>query len=285
MTQNLELHRAARRSLLSIGVTAALITINHLYALGPKAFGLGAVLIVVPTLLLWWFKRTSSNVAFGGYLVMNLWVVIGFGLLKGLWRSTLPVFVGTLLSALSTSYPRPTLAPVWVEVSGVAMFIGSAFVAAFAYRLVRTRWNTARASTLPASAGVLVFGVVVAAYVVTDRDRWVAPSNGIVKIGVIVPTGGPYAVLGNSFLKAVQMAQSDLRGTKYQYQLLLVDVGQEPGQARTAILHAIRDERVSAIVGGISRFGQVTPPLATAAQILHTCVAPSPIEVTEQTHV
>ena len=159
MTQNLELHRAARRSLLSIGVTAALITINHLYALGPEAFGLGAVLIVVPTLLLWWFKRTSSNVAFGGYLVMNLWVVIGFGLLKGLWRSTLPVFVGTLLSALSTSYPRPTLAPVWVEVSGVAMFIGSAFVAAFAYQLVRTRWGTARASILSAPAGVLALGV------------------------------------------------------------------------------------------------------------------------------
>ncbi len=68
------------------------------------------------------------------------------------------------------------------------------------------------------------------------------------------------------------MAQSDLRGTKYRYQLVLVDVGQDPGQARTAILHAIRDERVDAIVGGISRFGQVTRPLATGARILHTCV-------------
>src|SRR5207249_698631 len=187
-------------------------------------------------------------------------------------KSALPVFAGTLLSALSTSYPRPTLAPVWVEVSGVAMFIGSAFVAAFAYQLVRTRWGTARASILSAPAGVLALGVLVAAYVVTDRDRWVAPSNGIVKIGVIVPTGGPYAVLGNSFLKAVQMAQSDLRGTKYQYQLVLVDVGPEPGQARAAIQRAIQDERVAAIVGGISRFGQVTRPLATAVRILHTCV-------------
>ena len=76
----------------------------------------------------------------------------------------------------------------------------------------------------------------------------------------------------HSFLKAVQMAQSDLRGTKYQYQLVLVDVGQDPYQARAAIQRAIQDERVSAIVGGISRFGQVTRPLASAAQILHTCV-------------
>jgi ABC-type branched-subunit amino acid transport system substrate-binding protein len=272
MMPNLELHRAARRSWAAVVLTAVLITINHRYALGPKAFGLGAVLIVAPTLLLWWFKRTRSNVAFGGYVLMNLWVVIGFGVFKGLWKSTLPVFAGTLLSALSTSYPRPTLAPVWMEVGGVAMFMGSAFVAAFAYQLVRTRWGPARASVLPASAGVLAFGVIVAAYVVTDRDRWVAPSNGIVKIGVIVPTGGPYAVLGNSFLKAVQMAQSDLRGTKYRYQLVLVDVGQDPYQARAAIQQAIQDERVSAIVGGISRFGQVTRPLATAARILHTCV-------------
>jgi ABC-type branched-subunit amino acid transport system substrate-binding protein len=272
MTPNPQLHLAARRSLAAVVLTAVLITINHVSVLGPKAFGLGALLIVVPTLLLWWFKRTSSNVAFGGYLLMNLWVVIGFGLLKGLWKSTLPVFVGTLLSAVATSYPRPTLAPVWVEVSGVAMFIGSAFVAAFAYQLLRTRWGMARASVRPASAGVLALGVIVAAYVVSDRDRWVAPSNGIVKIGVIVPTGGPYAVLGNSFLKAVEMAQSDLRDTKYRYLLVRVDVGQDPNQARAAIQHAIQDERVSAIVGGISRFGQVTRPLATAAQILHTCV-------------
>src|SRR5213596_1154533 len=129
MIQDLGLHRAARRSLAAVVLTAVLITINHLSVLGPKAFGLGAVLIVAPSLLLWWFKRTRSNVAFAGYLAMNVWVVIGFGLLKGLWKSTLPVFVGTLLSALSTSSPRPTLAPWWVEVSGVAMFIGSAFVA------------------------------------------------------------------------------------------------------------------------------------------------------------
>src|SRR5213594_1335368 len=257
MTQDLELHRAARRSLLSIGVTALLITINHLYVLGPKAVGLGAVLIVLPTVFLRWFKRTRSPVAFGGYIVMNLWVVIGFGLFKGLWKHTLPVFAGTLLSALSTSYPRPTLAPVWVELSGIAMFIGGMFVASFAYQLLRARWSGARASVLPAANSLLVLAAVAAAYVVTDRDRWVAPPNGVVKIGVIVPTGGPYAVLGNSFLKAVQMAQSDLQGTKYQYQLVLVDVGQDPYQARAAIQRAIRDERVSAIVGGISRFGQV----------------------------
>src|SRR5207247_8785659 len=106
MIQDLGLHRAARRSLLSIGVTAALITINHLSVLGPKAFGLRAVLIVAPSLLPWWFRRTRSNVAFAGYLAMNVWVVSGLRLPKGLWYSALPVFVVALLSSVSTSPPR-----------------------------------------------------------------------------------------------------------------------------------------------------------------------------------
>src|SRR5207247_8331911 len=82
----------------------------------------------------------------------------------------------------------------------------------------------------------------------------------------------PYANLGNSFLNAVEMARSDLRGTKYRYELVLVDIGLDLAQARTAIQRAITDEKVDAIVGGISRFGQVTRPLATAARIPHTCV-------------
>jgi ABC-type branched-subunit amino acid transport system substrate-binding protein len=68
------------------------------------------------------------------------------------------------------------------------------------------------------------------------------------------------------------MAKADLRGTKYQYQLVVVDVGEDPVQAATAIQRAIHDEKIAAIVGGISRFGQVTRRLATAARILHTCV-------------
>ena len=87
------MHRYASRSLLTVLVTAVLITVNHLYPLGTRALALGAVLVVVPTALLWWFRNTRSRVAFAGYLLMNLWIVVGFGLIKGLWKSTLPVFL------------------------------------------------------------------------------------------------------------------------------------------------------------------------------------------------
>src|SRR6266566_9078330 len=130
------MHTYARRSLLSVTVTAVLITVNHLYPLGPKALGLGAVLVVVPTALLWWFRTTRSRVPFAGYLLMSLWIVVGFGLIKGLWKSTLPVFVGTLLTSVSTSFPRPTLGPVPFELSGILTFIGSLFVLYYGYRLL-----------------------------------------------------------------------------------------------------------------------------------------------------
>src|SRR6058998_2186579 len=137
------MQEAARRSLISVTLTAVMITANHLYVLGPKAFGLGAVLLVGPAALLWWFRNTRSSVAFAGYLFMNLWIVVGFGLIKGLWKSTLPVFLGTLLASVSTSFPRPTLGPVPFELSGILTFIGSLFVLYYGYRLVRVNRDAA----------------------------------------------------------------------------------------------------------------------------------------------
>ncbi len=281
------MHKYARLSLLSVMMTAVFITVNHLYSLGPKALVLGTVLLVVPAALLWWFRNTKGTVAFGGYLLMNLWIVVGFGLLNGLWESTFRVYLGTLLAALSTSFPRPTLGPASFELSGILTFIGSLFVLYYAYKLIQARREAARGAepvgaparrpVWLAASTLAAIAVMVGAYVITDQDRWIAPANGVVKIGVIVPSSGPYAILGNSFLKAVEMAKADLRGTKYQYQLVLVDIGQDPigqypRQARAAIQRAIRDDKVDAIVGGISRIGQVTKPLATAARILQTCV-------------
>ena len=85
-------HRYALKSLISVLVTASLITVNHLYSLGPAAFGLGAVLVVLSVALLWWFKATGSGVPFAGYLLVSLWIVVGFGLQNGLWEIILNLF-------------------------------------------------------------------------------------------------------------------------------------------------------------------------------------------------
>src|SRR6266545_7559278 len=142
------MHEAARRSLTSVMLTAVMITTNHVYTLGPKALVLGAVLLGGPAALLWWFRNTKSPVAFAGYLVMNLWIVVGFGLVKGLWEITLPLYLGTGLASLSTAYPRPTFGPYGFEASGILMLVGSLFVAYYALRLLAAKRD---APVLPAS--------------------------------------------------------------------------------------------------------------------------------------
>jgi len=266
------MHTAARRSLLSIVVTAAFITINHVYTLGSAALALGAVLVLVPTTLLLWYRKTKSPVAFGGYLLMNVWIVAGFGIAKGFWGGLLRLFIGTGLASVSTSYPKPSIGSYAFEASGLLMFVGSLFVAYTAWRLIEARRGIARSPAYPVIAMAAVLAVLGTGFVWNTKDRWSPPADGVVRVGVIVPRSGPYAILGGSFLKAVEMATEDLRNTRYQYRLITVDVGNDPRTARGAIQRAIRDDRIDAIVGGISLFGQVTKPLATAARIPHTCV-------------
>src|SRR5262245_39471102 len=59
-------------SFASVALTTVAITVNHLYALGPKAFVLGATLLVLSGGLVAWFARTRRRVALAGYLLVNL---------------------------------------------------------------------------------------------------------------------------------------------------------------------------------------------------------------------
>src|SRR6267378_3156149 len=258
-------------SLASVSLTAVAITVNHLYTLGAGALILGAVLLVVPAGLWQWFRPTASTGAFIGYMLMNVWIVVGFGWIKGLWDSTLKVFLGTLLASISTTFPKPAIGPFGFEISGILVFIGSLFVLYYALKLLP--WEPKAKHKVALTAGPILAAIVVlTAYVIGDRDTWTPPANGIVKIGVIVPTDGPYAILGNSFVKAVQMATDDLKATKYRYELVIRDSGPDPVRAKDVIRKVVTEDRVDAIVGGISLIGQVTKPWATRARIPHTCV-------------
>ena len=261
----------ARASLASVALTAVAITVNHTYTLGTGAFLLGAVLLVVPAVFWARFRTTGSRMALAGYLLMNLWIVVGFGLMKGLWRTTLRVFLGTLLSSVSTSFPKPVIGSFGFEISGIVIFICSLFVLYYAMKLVPWTPRVRRPKWL-AAGSLLAVATTAGAYVVTNRDVWVPPANGVVRIGVIVPTEGPYAMLGTSFVKAVEMAKEDLKNTKYRYELVIRDSGPDPDKARDVIRKTIDNDKVDAIVGGISLIGQQTKPFATQARIPHLCV-------------
>jgi ABC-type branched-subunit amino acid transport system substrate-binding protein len=269
---NPDVHRAARASLASVAAAAVVITINHLPVLGLRALGLGAGLLGAATVLLLRYRARRRWPALAGYLLVNLWIVAGFGLWKGLWQGALPLYLGTFLSWLSPAFPRPTVHGYLLETSGVTMFIASLFVATSALRLVRAVRARPPRPRIPVWGAVVASVVLIAGYAYADQDRWVPPAGGVVRIGVLVPTSGPYALLGGSFVKAVEMARDDLPPTKYRYELIVRDPGPDPARARAVIEDAIRSDRLDAILGGISLIGQVTQPLATRARIPHTCV-------------
>ncbi|PYR51708.1 MAG: hypothetical protein DMF95_07965, partial [Acidobacteria bacterium] len=249
-----EIRRPGWRSVVAVALTAVAITFNHVFTLGSGAFVLGATLLAVPPALWIWFRRTGNRRALAAYGVMNAWIVVGFGVITGLWDITLPIFAGTFLSSVSTAYPKPVFGAFGFEISGVAMFLGSLFVLYYGLQLIPSRGRRV------ALSGVAAIGVtaILFAFVALDRDVWAPPTQGVVKIGVIVPTTGPYAMLGNSFVKAVQMARDDLGDKKYRYELVIRDSGPDPEKAKQVIRRVVNDDKVDAIVGGISLIGQET---------------------------
>jgi len=270
-------HDNARRSLVAVVLTAIAITVNHVFALGSAAYGLGAALIVVAVALLLWFRNSRSTIALTGYAAMSAWIALGFGVYKGLWKGVLRLFLGSGLAAVSNEYPNPPVGSFAFEASGILMFVGGLFVAYYGYRFVTSVWEsrTGRPWRFGSSfaLGATAAGLaIIAGYVLSARDVFTPPANGVVRIGVIAPTSGPYSILGTSFVKAVQMAQTDAKGTKYRYELLIEDSGPDPDKAVSHVRRVINDEKVDAVIGAVSLIGQVTQPFATRARIPHACV-------------
>lgn len=257
----------------SIIATSVPIAVYHWFVLGRGAFALAASVVLLAIGASTWLRTRQRRVAIAAFSLLNAWIVIGFGLMKGFWATTLKLFVGTMLAQISLAFPKPAVGPTMQEMSGVLMFLGSLFVAHYAFETLAAMRDTVRVWRPAIASGAMIALILsVAAYAVNDRDVWREPASGVVKIAVIVPTGGPYALLGTSFIKAVQMARDDLRNTKYRYELVIRDSGPDPQKAGSIIRQVIAEDRVDAILGGVSLIGQVTQPLAFAARIPHLCV-------------
>jgi ABC-type branched-subunit amino acid transport system substrate-binding protein len=97
------------------------------------------------------------------------------------------------------------------------------------------------------------------------------PDNAVIKIGAVVATRGPVALLGNSFVKAIQLAKEDLKNTTHQYELVVEEIS-SPDQAEPAIEKLIKVDKVDALVVGLSISGQIVKPYATAAKIPLFCI-------------
>ena len=88
----------------------------------------------------------------------------------------------------------------------------------------------------------------------------------MIKIGAVVATRGPAALLGQSVLKAIQLAREDLKSTRHQYELAIEEIP-SPDKAEPAIKKLIKMDKVDALIVGLSMSGQIAKTYATAAKI------------------
>jgi len=93
----------------------------------------------------------------------------------------------------------------------------------------------------------------------------------VIKIGAVVATRGPAGLLGNSFLKAIQLAKEDVKNTTHQYDLAIEEIP-SPDKAEPAIEKLIKIDKVDALIVGLSMSGEIAKAYATAAKIPLFCI-------------
>jgi ABC-type branched-subunit amino acid transport system substrate-binding protein len=267
-------HASARLSFASLTLTIAFTSVRHLFRFGPPAL-LFNLISVVLLLLLLWYRSTRRALAVWTYALLGAWIVTGFGLVDGLWKGTLAVYGNYFFPHWGVFY-RSAPRPYGFEAAGILTSVASFFALYHGCRFLQATLENAPAAGPTATRRspllYIPFAIIVAG---TGLGVWrgspAAVADDVIRIGVIVPTRGPAAPLGQAFVRAVELAKED-RTTRRRYELVIGESGTTPQETRAAIEGLIYDKRVRAVVGGISLSGQVVKPYTTAEGIPHLCV-------------
>jgi ABC-type branched-subunit amino acid transport system substrate-binding protein len=277
MDINIGRRRAEGLSILSVLLTIVAITINHWYRLGAGALVLGGGLSVLSAGSWAWFRRTQHPIGLVGYLLVNAWIVVGFGLYKGLARTVVPLLAGR------------GSGPLIMEASGVLTFVGSLFVLHTAARFAGNERDAAKAhdrrSTWVPSSRTARRASTLAAMLLAATGSWIerpafaqtttlqhaVDAEGPIKIGVIATTRGPAGLLGASFLKSIQLAKEETDDTRRRYALVVEQIP-SPDQAEPAIKRLVEGQKVDALIVAMSMSGEIIKPYAAAAKIPMFCI-------------
>jgi len=256
--------RFALPSFVALALTILFTSLRHVYRFGASALLFNLVTVVLALLLLW-FRSKRSPLAVGLYALVGAWVVTGFGLVDALWDGVLKLYIRYFFPSV-TLFRRSVPRPFGFEAAAILTAVAGLFALYYGVRFLRRVARRTRPLLWIALLLVVIGG---SAYGVSTRT---APRNGdVIRIGVIVPTHGPQRPLGRAFVRAVELARDD-RPAKRRYELVIADSGTTPAEARRAAERLIYEKNVQAIVGGISRSGQIVAPYATAEQVPHLCV-------------
>ncbi|MFH1908221.1 MAG: hypothetical protein ABIL11_12705 [Chloroflexota bacterium] len=143
-------NKYAALSLVSITLTGVIATIHHVYKLGFSLLIPGAAIILLPYLLMLWFKRAGNKVALWAYGLLNAFVIVGLGFVDGFLNHTV-LFSKTLayniLLPLHGGDPKavekvfsllpPAPVDAFYESTGVLTFIVSLFALYYGYKFIQ----------------------------------------------------------------------------------------------------------------------------------------------------
>lgn len=144
----------ANISLISITLTAIIVTLHYVYKLGFSLLIPGAVIILLPYLLMLWFKRAGNKAALWAYGLLNAFVIVGLGFVDGFLDHTalfsktlaynilLPMHGGDpKLVERTFSLLPPAPVDVFYESTGVLTFIVSLFALYYGYKFIQGMWK------------------------------------------------------------------------------------------------------------------------------------------------
>ena len=145
-----EINTYANISLVSITLTGIIATLHYVYKLGFSLLVPGAVIILLPYLLMLWFKRSGDKAALWAYGLLNAFVILGLGFADGFLDHTV-LFSKTLayniLLPMHGGDPKiveqvfsllpPVPVDVLLESTGVLTFIVSLFALYFGYKFIQ----------------------------------------------------------------------------------------------------------------------------------------------------
>lgn len=129
--------------MISVLITGILITIDHYFKLGmnPLLVIIPAIFVIIPFITIALYMRNESKVALGTYVFLNLWIIIGFGIVDGFFFSLLALIKSYLFKAVfklhGMSYTTDELVDLPVAITGSLVFLASIFVLNFLLKLRR----------------------------------------------------------------------------------------------------------------------------------------------------
>jgi hypothetical protein len=130
-------------SLMSTILTATFSSIHHAYEIGFHAIILVVLFIVAPILLIRWIRNTDNKGALLIYGLLNAWLVVGLGLVDGLWNHILKP-LSSQLQAFTAFHGGDTKTveniaegSFMYQATGVLTFIASIFAAYYSYKFIQ----------------------------------------------------------------------------------------------------------------------------------------------------